>query len=154
MLPSSIDIINKWRAAFNLPPMSWDPELGTSAFETAEANHGSGQNHHLPPFNGARKVGEVIAPGNSDHLDSYGDFSLRDSLPLLALRGEDRPRLPRPSVPRFWRPTGSGIVRPAGLTMISCSTRSTHIGCGFFRNPDAPSSSIWNGLYVCAVRSD
>ena len=154
VIPQAIQVINKWRGAYKLPLMDWAEDLAINAYNTAQANKGVLQDHDLPPYDGALKVGQVIAPGNSAHLPSYGALSPFEVAYLSWL-------CEVPTDPEIESVCPQAVAANKVKYCTNCSSHHDllldpafiQIGCGFFQNPTAPPGSTWNGVYVCSTRS-
>ena len=154
-IPQALEVINKWRGIYKLPLMDWVEDLADNAYNTAKADGGVTQDHDLPPYNGALKVGQVIAPGNSAHLPSYGALSPFEVAYLSWLCEVS-------TDPEIAGVCPQAVAANRVRYCTSCTSHHdllldpafVHIGCGFFQNPTAPPGSTWNGIYVCSTRSN
>jgi hypothetical protein len=142
---SLLTTLNKYRAAYGLPPFTWSKTLQANAFRTGADGGGVNQVHQLDVGNG-----QVITPGTDvQRPDLKGETPF--SVAMLSWLCEVR------SDPQV---SGKcGIVD--SVMNMQYSTTGHHdilvdpkyktCGCDFASNPNAAPDSPYQGLWTCTV---
>lgn len=158
VIPNALNTVNKWRSEFGLPFLTWERDLEDNAYMTGIAGNGQTQTHQLPPTNGAKQVGQVITPGNSNPRSDYGTMMPFEVAYLSWLcEVKTDPQTAR-LCPAVIKANAMSYCNDPSKCQdhhdILNDPTYKYVGCAFTPNPNADPNSPWNGLYVCSLRSD
>ncbi|KAI4213882.1 MAG: hypothetical protein LQ351_003577 [Letrouitia transgressa] len=151
-----IDTINKWRKAFSLVELRWDPRCSQNAKKTGCDSGGlpNNQTHEINPPTTSQVIspGQFVKTGNSPltpfELSYVGWLCEHPGGPLIQggvdqceVQGRELP-LGRPEPPE--NPEGHYEI----LAGIGISESLRFIGCAFTPSPEEE-SKIYQGQWVC-----
>ena len=143
-----INVINKYRTAYNLPTLAWNDELAFDALAVGQQNGGVTENHFL--F--GDDLAQVIAPGPTNDI---AGVNMKGFSPFEATYVGgwlcEVPSDPEISAicPQILPSILNYEVVETGHHDILVSTAYHNIGCWFTANPAVSTTSEFQGLWVC-----